>query len=60
LKDGKMPRVLTLLSISSSTELDRLFELGIDAVHKEREKKELTSGLNRDIINRLEGLEPQY
>jgi hypothetical protein len=60
LKDGKMPSVLTLLSISSSTELDKLFELGIDAVHKEREKKELTSGLNREIINRLEGLEPQY
>jgi len=60
LKSGKMPSVLTLLSISSSTELDKLFELGINAVHKEREKKELTSGLNRDIINRLEGLEPQY
>jgi len=60
LRNGKMPRVLTLLSISSSTELDRLFEIGIDAVHKEREKKEQTSGLNREIKNRLEGLEPQY
>jgi cell division GTPase FtsZ len=60
LRNGKMPRVLTLLSISSSTELDKLFEIGIDAVHKEREKKEQTSGLNQEIKNRLEGLEPQY
>ena len=60
LTDGQMPKVLTLLSISSSTELDRLFEIGIDAVHKEREKKEQTSGLNQEIKNRLEGLEPQY
>lgn len=60
LRSGKMPRVLTLLSISSSTELDKLFEIGIDAVHKEREKKEQTSGLNQELKNRLEGLEPQY
>ena len=45
-----MPRVLTLLSISSSSELDRLFEIGIDAVHKERDKKEQTPGLNQEII----------
>ncbi|MCX9087556.1 MAG: hypothetical protein OIN90_08335, partial [Candidatus Methanoperedens sp.] len=60
LRDGQMPKVLTLLSISSSSELDRLFEIGIDAVHKERERKEQTTGLNREIKSRLEGLEPQY
>ena len=60
LQDGKMPTVLALISIKSSAELDRLFEIGIDAVHKERERKEQTSGLNQEIKNRLEGLEPQY
>jgi len=60
LRNGEMPRVLALLSISSSAELDMLFELGIDAVHKEREKKEQISGVNREIKNKLEGLEPQY
>ena len=60
LREGQMPKVLTLLSISSSSELDRLFEIGIDAVHKERERKEQTTGLNREIKSRLEGLEPQY
>jgi len=29
-------------------------------VHKERERKEQTLGLNQEIKNRLEGLEPQY
>lgn len=60
LRSGEMPKVLTLLSISSSTELDRLFELGIEAVHKEREKKEQNSGVNSEILTRLDGLEPQY
>jgi hypothetical protein len=60
LRNGEMPRVLTLLSISTSAELDRLFEIGIDAVHKEKDKKDQPTGLNQEIINRLEGLEPQY
>lgn len=60
LRNGELPRVLTLLSISSSSELDKLFEIGIDAVHKEREKKEQVIGINPDIKNKLEGLEPEY
>ena len=57
LRDGQTPRVLTLLSIRSS-ELDRLFEIGIDAV--QTGEKEQTQGLNQEIKSRLEGLEPQY
>ncbi|MCE8424222.1 MAG: cell division protein FtsZ [Candidatus Methanoperedens sp.] len=60
LRNGEMPRVLTLFSISSSAELDRLFEIGIDAVHKEKEKKELISVVNDEINSKLDGLEPQY
>lgn len=60
LRSGELPRVLTLLSISSSAELDKLFEIGIDAVHKEREKKEQITGLNPDLKNMMEGLEPEY
>lgn len=60
IRNGEMPKVLTVLSIGSSSELDKLFNIGIDAVHKERERKELIAEQSRGITERLEGLEPQY
>jgi hypothetical protein len=52
--------VLTVLSIAASAELNKLFNMGIDAVHKEREKMEQITEQNKDIQQKLEGLEPQY
>ncbi len=60
LRNGEMPRVLTVLSIAVSAELNKLFNMGIDAVHKEREKIEQITEQNKDIQQKLEGLEPQY
>lgn len=60
LRNGEMPKVLTILSISTSAEINKLFNMGIDAVHKEREKKEQIAEMNKGINQRLEGLEPQY
>jgi cell division GTPase FtsZ len=60
LRNGEMPRVLTVLSIAGSSEIDKLFNMGIDAVNKEREKKEQAAEQNKGIKQRLEGLEPQY
>lgn len=60
LRNGEMPKVLTILSISTSAEISKLFNMGIDAVHKEREKKEQIAEMNKGINQRLEGLEPQY
>lgn len=60
LRNGEMPRVLTVLSIGASSELNKLFNIGIDAVRKEKEKKEQVAEQNRGIKEKLEGLEPQY
>ncbi len=60
LRNGEMPKVLTVLSIGTSAEINKLFNMGIDAVHKEREKKEQVAEQHRGIKQRLEGLEPQY
>ncbi len=57
---GEQPRVLTVLSISASVELERLFNIGVEAVNREREKKDLTAKQNMVIAQRLEGLEPMY
>lgn len=60
LRNGEMPRVLTVLSIASSSEINKLFNMGIDAVNKEREKKEQIAEQNKGLKQKLEGLEPQY
>jgi len=60
LRNGEMPRVLTVLSIGASSELNKLFTIGIDAVRKEKEKKEQVAEQNREIKEKLDGLEPQY
>ncbi len=60
LRNGEMPKVLTVLSIGASAEINKLFDMGIDALHKEREKKEQVVEQHRGIKQKLEGLEPQY
>lgn len=60
LHKNESPRVLTILSIGASSELDKLFKIGVGAVEKQREKKELLSEQNKLIAERLEGLEPVY
>ena len=60
MRNGEMPRVLTVLSIGASSELNKLFTMGIDAVRKEKEKREQVAEQNRGIKEKLEGLEPQY
>ncbi|MCZ7362345.1 MAG: cell division protein FtsZ [Candidatus Methanoperedens sp.] len=60
LHKGEMPKVLTLLSISSSVELEKLFNIGVEAVNKERERKDLIAKQNMVIAQRLEGMEPSY
>ncbi len=60
LHPGSPPRVLSLLSIGASAELERLFIIGIEAVSKEREKKDMIARQNVSFAQKLEGLEPLY
>lgn len=60
LHPGATPRVLSLLSIGSSAELEELFNMGVEAVSKEREKKDNIVKQNLTLAQKLEGLEPQY
>ncbi|MFU8768057.1 MAG: cell division protein FtsZ, partial [Candidatus Methanoperedens sp.] len=60
LRDGVMPRVLTVLSIGASVELDKLFDIGVQAIGKEQVKKEQIAMQNQSISDKLEGLQPLY
>ncbi len=60
LHPGANPRVLSVLSIGASAELENLFNIGIEALHMERDKKEMVARQNVNIAQKLEGLEPLY
>ncbi len=60
LHPGANPKVLTLLSIGASAELEKLFNMGVEAVHLEREKKDMIARQNLSVAQKLEGLEPLY
>ncbi len=57
---GEMPKVLTVLSISKSKELEELLDIGVTAIAKERDKKELHEGPEKIFIEKLGDLEPHY
>ena len=44
--------------MDKQSELEKLFNLGIEAVNKEREKKDLIEKQN--LAQKLDGLEPMY
>ncbi len=60
LRNGAAPRVISVLSIGASSEIDKLFSIGIESVQKERDKKEQVSRQNTAIAQKLDGLEPVY
>lgn len=60
LRKGKIPRVLSVLSISSSAELDTFFEYGVKALNKERKKKNWLDEQKETLNQILDGLEPEY
>lgn len=60
LHPGATPRVLSLLSIGASAELEELFNMGVEAISREREKKDVIGKQNLNLAQKLEGLEPSY
>lgn len=60
IRSGERPKVLSLLSISKSEELERLLDIGIEAISKERQKKQLLGKQEKVFKEKLDGLEPEY
>ncbi|MBS1262990.1 MAG: Tubulin-like protein CetZ [Methanonatronarchaeales archaeon] len=53
---GAEPQVLSVLSLSESEELDRLYERAVQAVQQEKDRRKSGS----KAFSRLDGLEPEY
>lgn len=50
------PQVLSVLSLSDSEELDRLYDRAVEAIEQEKERRESES----TTFSRLDGMEPEY
>ena len=53
------PRVLSIISLEKAPELDNFYMMAVDAIHKERDRKERLKD-KENIFPEAEGLEPYY
>ncbi|OKY77342.1 MAG: Cell division GTPase FtsZ3 [Candidatus Methanohalarchaeum thermophilum] len=53
------PRVLSVVSLDSSEELDDVFDKAVEAVEIEKKKKELQEE-NDEVFSKIDGMEPEY
>ncbi|RSD33703.1 MAG: tubulin/FtsZ GTPase [Methanohalophilus sp.] len=61
-RKGEYPRVLSVLTLESASELEELYHLAVGAINTEKEKKERVQE-DKEVdkaFSQIEGLEPQY
>jgi cell division GTPase FtsZ len=61
-RSGEYPQVLSVLTLESAHEMEKLYGIAIKAIHQEKEKKqrvEKEAELDK-TFSRIEGLEPEY
>lgn len=61
-RKGESPQVLAVLTLESARELESLYNIAVQAIHHERDKKQrVESGIELDkTFSQIEGLEPEY
>lgn len=62
IKSGEHPRVLSVLTLESTAELENLYTLAIEAMHMEKEKRERVE-IRRETektFSKIEGMDQQY
>ena len=61
-RKGEYPRVLSVLTLESASELEELYHLAVDAINTEKEKKERVQE-DKEVdkaFSQIEGMEPHY
>jgi hypothetical protein len=61
-RSGEYPQVLSVLTLESSHEMEKLYSIAVQAIQKEKEKKqrvEKEAELDK-AFSQVEGLEPEY
>ena len=62
IRNGETPQVLSVLTLETTTELDNLYTLAVEAIHMEKEKRgRMAIRKEADaIFSKIDGLEPEY
>jgi cell division GTPase FtsZ len=60
--NGEPPKVLSVLTLESAHELEKLYNVAVQAIHHEKEKKQrVEDGAEVDkAFSQIDGLEPEY
>ena len=62
IRKGEIPRILSVITLEHTAELDNLYTLAVEAIHLEKEKRDRVT-LRREVdtsLSKIDGLEPQY
>ncbi len=61
-RDGEYPQVLSLLTLESAHELEKLYNVAVQAIHYEKAKKQrVEEGIEmKKTFSQIEGMEPEY
>jgi tubulin-like protein CetZ len=58
---GEYPQVLSVLTLESAHELDKLYSVAVQAIKEEKAKKQRVEESEFEkTLSRIEGLEPEY
>ncbi|MBN1133559.1 MAG: cell division protein FtsZ [Methanosarcinaceae archaeon] len=62
IRNGVYPQVLAVLTLESTSELEKLYSIAVEAIHQERDKKTRveTEKEIEKAFSQINGLEPQY
>jgi len=60
--NGEYPQILSLLTLESAHELEKLYNVAVHAIHYEKAKKQrVEEGAEMEkVISQIEGMEPEY
>lgn len=62
IRNGESPRVLSVLTLETSVELEKLYALAVEAIHVEKEKRDRVA-IQKETdttFSKIDGMEPQY
>ncbi|HUW67233.1 MAG TPA: cell division protein FtsZ [Candidatus Nanoarchaeia archaeon] len=62
IRNGETPKVLSVLTLESTVELEKLYALAVEAIHIEKDKRKRVALQNETdtTFSMIDGLEPEY
>jgi hypothetical protein len=61
-RNDELPQVLTVLTLESAVELEKLYAIAVEAINYERQKKERVDSMKEmdKAFSQIDGMDPSY